>query len=244
MSALAPSVALGISIFLVALWIKSHQPHSTSNDPAICRQIIARALRSKENQSNILSAHEAKVIANLHLPIAFGIAFTGADSIYASMFVEKLNPLINLSTEQWYNVSEFARVTINHWTEHGFPGVDVSSSNSSLKERKKAHGTKIGLDCNRINVASLAQILSLKLVLWQIFDEKSQDWACDENLLNLAQSINRAWISYKLIPAENNISRFEGDVLRQTSLAIIFGKHDRPENNPLNLILPSFKTMW
>ncbi|CAG8890185.1 unnamed protein product [Penicillium egyptiacum] len=239
-SFLSTSIVLAISLLLIVIWSKKQKTHSTSNDPAICRQIIAGVLKSTEKQqSNVFSPHQAKAMANRHLPIAFGIdnAFTRTDSVHASSFVEKVKPLINLSAEQWHNVSEFARATTSHWIEHGFPGLDLICRNNCHPEKQK-------LDRNRINVASLAQILSLKVVLWLMFDKKTQDQTCDENLLTLAQSINRVWISSKLKATENDIPRFEDDLLLQTSLANIFGKHDHPEKNALNVILPSFETMW
>ncbi|CAG8207860.1 unnamed protein product [Penicillium nalgiovense] len=239
MSSVFSTFILAISLLLIAIWRKRQQTHSSSNDPAICRRIIAGVLKSTENkQPNILSSHQSKAIANRHLPIAFGIdnAFTRTDSFHASMFVEKVKPLINLSTEQWHSVSEFARVTTSHWIEHGFPGLDHSSSSSHQRKQK--------LHRNRVNVASLAQLLSLKVVLWLMFHKKTQDHTCDENLLGLAQSINRIWISSKLKTTENDIPRFEDDIQLQTSLVNIFGTHNHPEDNPLNLILPSFETMW
>ncbi|OQE19692.1 hypothetical protein PENFLA_c018G03728 [Penicillium flavigenum] len=239
-SVLSTSMILAISLLLIVIWRKGQHTRSSSNEPSICRQIIAGVLKSTENQQlNTLSPHQSKAIANRHLPIAFGIdnVFTRADSAHASMFVEKVKPLINQSAEQWYSVSEFARVTTSHWVEHGFPGLNHSCCSSCHKEKQKP-------DCNRVNVASLAQILSLKVVLWLMFDKKTQDLTCDENLLNLAQSINRVWISSKLKDTENNIPRFEDDILLQTSLVNIFGTHNHPEDNPLNLILPSFETMW
>jgi hypothetical protein len=229
---------LAISLLLIVIWGKRQHTRSSSNEPAICRQIIAGVLKSTEKQQpNTLSPHQYKAIANRHLPIAFGIdnAFTRTDSVHASMFVEKVKPLINLSAEQWHSVSGFARVTTSHWIEHGFPGLDHSCGSSCHKQKP---------DCNRINVASLAQILSLKVVLWLMFDKKTQDQTYDENLLNLAQSINRVWIASKLKATENDIPRFEDDIPLQTSLVNIFGKHNHPEDNPLNLILPSFETMW
>ncbi|KAJ6124603.1 Cytochrome P450 [Penicillium samsonianum] len=167
-----------------------------------------------------------------------------ADSDRARKFVDKVKPLINLSVEQWHGVSEFARVTTSHWVEHGFPGMDHSCGTSCDKGKQKLDPNEVTVDRNRINIASLAQMLSLKVVLWLMFDQKTQDQTCDENLLNIAQSINRVWISSKLKTTENDIPRFEDDVLLQTSLINVFGKHDRPEDNPLNLILPSFETMW
>jgi hypothetical protein len=154
------------------------------------------------------------------------------------MFVEKVKPLINLSVEQWHSVSKFARATTDHWIQQGSPGLDHSPSNSCHKEQKTSHN----VDRNRINIASLAQILSIKVVLWQIFDQKTQHQTCDESLLSLAQSINRVWISSK--SKSTDIPKFEDDILLKTSLANIFGKHDLPEDNALNLILPSFETMW
>ncbi|KAJ5964909.1 Cytochrome P450 [Penicillium vulpinum] len=236
---LAASIILGVSLLLIVIWGKWQPTNSTSNHPGTCRCIIAGTLESTEHQPNILSPHQAKAIANKHLPIAFGIdnAFTRTDSIHASMFVEKVKPLINLSTEQWRDISEFARVTSSHWIEYGFPGMNDSCGNSCHKGKQK-------VDHNRINIASLAQILSLKVVLYLMFDKKTHDQTGDESLLSLAQSINRVWISSKLKATGNDIPRFEDDVLLQTSLADIFGKHGHPEDNPLNLILPSFETMW
>ncbi|KAJ5498684.1 Cytochrome P450 [Penicillium expansum] len=245
LSALLTSLALAIALLFFMIWGKKQNPHSTSNDPVICRPIIAGVLKRKD-QPNILSPHQAKAMANRHLPIAFGIdnAFTRTDSAHASMFVEKVKPLINLSEKQWHSVSEFARVTTIHWIEHGFPGLDHSCGSSCHGGEQKLKSNKISVDRNRINIASMAQMLSLKVVLWLFFNQKTQDQTCDENLLNLAQSINRVWISSKVRATEDDIPRFEEDVLLQTSLVNIFGKHDRPEDNPLNLILPSFETMW
>ncbi|KAF4759885.1 hypothetical protein N7455_001011 [Penicillium solitum] len=238
-------IVLTISLLLFVILGKRQQTHSTSNDPALCRQIIAGALKH-EDQPNILSPNQAKAMANRHLPIAFGIdnAFTRTDNVHASMFVEKVKPLINLLAKQWHGVSEFARITTSHWVEHGFPGQDHSGGSSCHEGKQKLGRNKISVDRNRINVASLAQILSLKVVIWLFFKKKPRTQTCDENLLRLAQSINRVWISSKLKSAENDTPRFEDDVLLQTSLINIFGKHDLPEDNPLNLILPSFETMW
>lgn len=244
-SALATIIVLAISLLLAVILSKRQKTKYTSNDPALCRQIIA-GLSKHEDQPNILSPHQAKAMANRHLPIAFGIdnAFTRTDSIHAGMWVKKVKPLINLSAKQWHGVSEFARVTTSHWIEHGCPGLDHSGGSSCHEGKQKLNSNKIRVDRNRINIASLAQILSLKVGLCLFFKQKPQDQTCDENLLSLAQSINRIWISSKLNSAENDIPRFEDDVLLQTSLVNIFGKHDLPENNPLNLILPSFETMW
>ncbi|CAI7602045.1 unnamed protein product, partial [Penicillium discolor] len=244
-TALGTFIVLTISLLLFVILGKRQQTHSTSNDPALCRQIIAGVLKH-EDQPNILSPHQAKAMANRHLPIAFGIdnAFTRTDSVHASMFVEKAKPLINISSKQWHDVSEFAKVTASHWVEHGFPGPDHSSGSSCHEGKQKLKSNKISVNRNRINVASLVQILSLKVVLSLFFNQRTQTQTCDENLLSLAQSINRVWISSKLNAAETDIPTFEADVLLQTSLVNIFGKHDLPEDNPLNLILPSFETMW
>ncbi|KAJ5943046.1 hypothetical protein N7516_003214 [Penicillium verrucosum] len=241
-TALGTSIVFAISLLLIVILGKRQKIKYTSNDPALCRQIIAGTLK-QQDQPNTLSPHQSKAIANRHLPIAFQIdnAFTRTDSVHASMFVEKVKPLINLSAKQWQSVSEFARVTANHWVEHGFPRLD---DNICHKEKQKPSNNKTKIDRNRINIASLAQILSLKVVLYLFFKQKPQDQPCDENLLSLAQSINRVWISSKLKSAENDTPRFEDDVVLQTSLVNIFGNHDLPEDNPLNLILPSFETMW
>ncbi|KAJ5400151.1 hypothetical protein N7465_010640 [Penicillium sp. CMV-2018d] len=244
-TALGTFIVLAIPLLLIVILGKRHKTKYSSNDPALCRQIIAGMLKH-EDQPNILSPHQAKAMANRHLPIAFRIdnAFTRTESVHASMFVKKVKPLINLSAKQWHSVSEFARVTARHWIEHGFPGPDHSGGSSCHGGKLKLSRNMTRVDRNRTNIASLAQILSLKVVLCLFFKQKPQDQTCDENLLSLAQSINRVWISSKLKSAEADIPIFEDDVLLQTSLVNIFGNHDLPEDNPLNLILPSFETMW
>ncbi|KAJ5143570.1 Cytochrome P450 [Penicillium bovifimosum] len=230
---LSTSAAFIVLLSALLGWIwgnrqRNRHRRRISKDPAICHQIIAGKAQNHEHP-NTLSPHEARGIPNAHIRIAFGIdnAFTRTDRIQASKFVNKIKPLINLSPQDWIGVSQFAIATTNHWINHGFDSFHQDNRSGRI----------------RLNITSLAQILSLKVMLWLMFNLKDQRHIQDESLLNLAQSINRVWISSKLSSA-NNICRFEDDKNLQTSLFDIFGKHDTPEDNPLNLILPSFETTW
>ncbi|KAJ5474290.1 Cytochrome P450 [Penicillium sp. IBT 31633x] len=229
-----------IAFSVLRVWLKwqlSRPISEPSKNPAKCRLIIANELQH-EDQHNALSGHEARAIPNDHRRIAFGIdnAFTRTNDIHASLFVDKARSLINLSPKDWADVSEFARATTSHWIEHGFPNLDHTCGKGGCKQKN--------LDCGRINVASLAQSLSLKVVLWLMFGRRDQHQTSDQSILRLAQSINRVWISSKQNLTENDIQRFEDDAELQISLYNVFGTHERPEDNPLNLILPSFETMW
>ncbi|KAJ5787944.1 hypothetical protein N7457_002934 [Penicillium paradoxum] len=233
-------VLLLACVLLCRAWAKLEQlrcAQRVSKDPAICREIIAGKLEHN-GLPNILSPHEARAIPNRRLRIVFGIdnAFIRADSVHATAFVDRVRPLINLSAKEWANVSEFARITTSHWINYGFPR-DKDCKNHCCEGKK--HG-----DRRQINVASLSQLLSLKVVLWLMFDRKDQYQICDGSLLRLAQSINRVWVSSKLDDTKAYIPRFEDDPELRASLFGVFGEHFGPENNPLNLILPSFETMW
>ncbi|CAG8286927.1 unnamed protein product [Penicillium olsonii] len=204
-----------------------------SQDPSICRQIIAGVIQHHQCQ-NIIPPNASRAIVNQPLKVAFGIdnAFTRSDDSEVSSFVTAARAKMNLSADGWFAVSRFARATTRNWSVKQCPL--VTHSTSQLQGAMGSH----------INIASMAQILTLRVVLRVMFDKTDQDKICDMSILTLAQSINRAWIAQKGAQ-ENQILRFEDDVPMQEALFDIFGTRNiMPGNNPLNIILPSFETMW
>lgn len=93
-----------------------------------------------------------------------------------------------------------------------------------------------------IRLTSLVQVLSLKVVRLVMFGRGEEDPAEDINLLALARCINQVWIDSKR--QLDDLPPFESNLELRSSLDATFGAHEHPHDNPLNLILPSFETMW
>ncbi|KAJ5542575.1 hypothetical protein N7535_004997 [Penicillium sp. DV-2018c] len=183
---------------LVVTWTQLrqilHLRKASFKDAEICHQIIAGGRTGNHERPNTLSPHEARGLPNIRLGTCFGIdnAFTRTNRIQASEFVRKVKPLLNLSAKDWIEVSKFAIETTKYWIKHGFDSThEDNGSKENCKETKHT-------DRPRLNITSLVQILSLKVMLWQMFDLKDQRHLRDESFLKLAQSINRVWISSKL----------------------------------------------
>jgi hypothetical protein len=216
----------------------SNAPSFTSDDPSTCRQIIAGTFRSPKGK-NTLSPHESRALPNHRLKIAFGIdnAFTQKDSTKAAAFVTKTRKLINLSSDDWVVLSQFTRIVASVWMEKGFSQADVDLRDGYSVEKSP--------DPNRISITSMVQALTLKSVFLVIFRELDQNEVSDISFIKLAHSITRIWIASKLSPDDSKAPRFEDDKELQEALFEIFGiRNLHPTNNPLNLILPSFETMW
>ncbi|KAJ5855477.1 uncharacterized protein N7529_009421 [Penicillium soppii] len=179
----------------------------------------------------MLSPHESRAIPNQRLRIFFGIdnAFTRNESSHVAPFVEMAKDLINVPAKRWEELSMFARTTATNWTINGFPD-----------DKKNATQT----DKNRINITSMVQILTMRCVLSIIFPDLDQAKVHDLSLLNLATSITRVWLASK--SSANPQHTFANDVDLQQSLMEVFPHLDikTPSTNPLNLILPSFETIW
>jgi hypothetical protein len=215
----------------------THQP-VTSRDASTCRQVIAGTFESTQGP-NMLSPHESRAVPNHRLKLAFGIdnAFTRMNSSEVASFVTTARNAINLQREDWVAVSHFARNTATDWIQIGFSKQDNLCGIFH-------HGTQ-NPDTHRINVTSMVQVLTLRCVFLVIFRELDQSKVGDLSLLKLARSINRVWIASKLSPDDQQVPRFEDDAQLQEALFEIFGiRNVSPSHNPLNLILPSFETMW
>ncbi|CAG8427144.1 unnamed protein product [Penicillium salamii] len=187
---------------------------------------------------NIISPNESRAIPNHPHKIAFGIdnAFTRRTSSEVSLFVNPARAKLNLSDEDWLAISHFATVTTTNWSMKQCPNL--------THDRDQKHDRLRGNFDSYIHIAAMVQILTLRVVLLVMFDKTDQDQIRDISILTLAQSINRIWIAQKGTSNEQ-VPRFEDDTPLQEALFDIFGMRNiEPGENPLNLILPSFETMW
>lgn len=203
------------------------RPHRTATvdpervqDPAECRDVIEGKIH--KNQQNHLSPWEARAIPNRRLKIAFGIknAFTSEDKDYVKVFRDRA--INQMASVKWDVVARFVR--------------------DLVKNRTRICGQRVDA-VTFINLTSLVQALSLQVVRLTMFD-CGEDDAKDTDLVMLAKSINRAWIASKQQNQLDAVPKFEDNHELQSSLAAVFGTHHSSRDNPLNLILPSFETLW
>ncbi|KAJ5929119.1 Cytochrome P450 [Penicillium verhagenii] len=175
---------------------------------------------------NQLTPLKSRAISNQRLRLAFGIdnAFTSHEEIRVNEFVAQAKGLINLTPIAWNRLSGIAhravRISIENETANG-------------------HGEI------KIRVMDLIQALTLRIVLHVLFsmEEETLNDLPDSRLIRLATEINTTWIASK---TETTITPFENNTRLQKALLDIFtSSHDlSPQNNPQNLILPGFETMW
>ena len=171
------------------------------------------------NKSNTL---RGRALANQKLCTVFGIsnAFTNDHQGEVERFVRDTRSLLRLSPGDWEQLSYVtcasARRTLN---------VNASSASGVL-------------------LVNLVQILTLRVVLHVLFAMKDEAiHTPDDSLVELASKINKAWLQSK---DSSEMQPFEENVSLQKSITAIFPKADRLHGaeNPLNLILPGFETMW
>ncbi|BCR91770.1 uncharacterized protein ACHE_70613A [Aspergillus chevalieri] len=211
---------MGLTAFTMYRYTKpttSKNKFHQSIDIDRCRSIIA-AEKHPNGLANHLTPYESRALPNERLQIAFGIknAFTGMDEEYAKRFANHAKDLVNLSsTEEWNELSGSLRDAVKMWTD----------------------------DQEQIRLTSMIQALSLRMILPVFFKNRLFYAEADAPFVDLAEAINRVWMETK---NKDDILRFEDNVELQECLATIFpdSNFSDPEDNPLNLILPGFETMW
>ncbi|KAJ6150369.1 Cytochrome P450 [Penicillium samsonianum] len=189
-----------------------------------CWRIIGRKPLFKKRY-NRLTPLQSRAIPNQRLRVAFGIdnAFTSHEEFRVKQFIVQAKSLINLSPTAWNLLSDIAHRAVRR----------------SIKDTTaNGHGEI------KIRVMDLVQALTLRMVLQVLFSMEDEALNLpDSCLIELANAINITWINSKIkttsTPFENNSH------LQEAILGIFPATQDlNPQNNPLNMILPGFETMW
>lgn len=231
-----------LAVLCLPFYFAYHHHHHNNNnnnppiDPIRSRQIIkAKQLTSKSNQNktqkNHLTQLQSRAIPNQRVRIVFGVdnAFTSHDEHHVRQFIAKARELINLDPGDWSALAEMARMGVRGSIQRA---VEASSSSPS----RIAH--------TQIPLVNLIQTVTLRVILRVLFTMEEEEVLNlqDEHLLNLANEINDTWISSKT----DTTPRFENNHHLQESLTTIFPNTDITitRENPLNLLLPGFETMW
>ncbi|KAL2831503.1 hypothetical protein BDW59DRAFT_157928 [Aspergillus cavernicola] len=197
--------------------IKTKRCSVAVNRPQSCRMVIAAGAMLGTGMNKLGPLH-SRAIPNNRIHRVFGIenAFTSTDVKYVEQFVGLARRLVNLKPSDWERLSQVTFEALQRWL--------VGSSS--------------------IHLESLIQVLSLRATLLALskFSDPRLCQVRDTDILDLARAINHTWISSK----RGEERPFAENHILQASIQAIFLDRDlrTPKDNPLNLIIPGFETLW
>ncbi|EED20925.1 conserved hypothetical protein [Talaromyces stipitatus ATCC 10500] len=184
----------------------------------------AKKIHGRENHLTPLKSRSSQ---NESLQQTFGIqnAFTSAEEGYVKEFVKMSRGLVNISSDSWDIIASTTQDAVERWKS------DVQGACESRFE---------------VELVPIVQSLTLNAVLTALFflkKEAATKGVPFKALTKLAKAINDSWIMSKqkdtLIAFEHN------DQLRTALIEVLPDENiSNPRENPLNLILPGFETMW
>ncbi|KAL4945901.1 hypothetical protein BDV06DRAFT_183594 [Aspergillus oleicola] len=217
--------------------------------PTSCRTTIeARRFpetATKEVKDNELTRHEARAIPNAPLKRTFGIqnAFTTSDKAEAKKFVARAHRLLGGSGStgvDWVGIEKELRDMLENIIE-----------GSKSKHESRINIGASGVPRAKVKLSPAVQALSLRTSLWVLFNMKSETHINNKLLAELGGSINSAWMGMKDNGEEKvKAVDFKDNKTLQDRLSAVFSRTNtdinihEPTSNPLNLILPSFETLW
>ncbi|KAL4820740.1 hypothetical protein BDW67DRAFT_153126 [Aspergillus spinulosporus] len=214
-----------ISFFLIyrRCYGSNEKPAEFRTTPE-CRAIIDGS-QFPDARKNHLTRLEAKALPNQPLKRAFGIsnAFTTCNEAEAKEFVENVRRSIEVRAVDW----------------HGLAGALHCMLESIIEENR--NGSRI-----KVTLIPTVQSLALRAALWNLFQMRDDAHLENKHLADLGEIINGTW----LIMKEERALEFKDNIVLQVRLSAVFANHKTdinildPASNPLNLILPSFETVW
>ena len=191
---------------------------TTFDDPAACAMIVACIGYDCSGDRNIISKVESRAYPNQRLIRTFGIdnAFTTTNENYRKDFRSYAKEKITLDDGRLKTIADLAKQLVGIAIPQ--PGSDIAS----------------------IRLDSLGQSVTLKISLHVLFDLDPLQLD-DELIVEIARSINFLW-------TESKSTKYPSDADQERlrkALGFIFSDvGPKTRQNPLNLILPAYETMW
>ncbi|KAI9778061.1 MAG: hypothetical protein M1835_005075 [Candelina submexicana] len=173
----------------------------------------------KLNGSGIFGPLEARAAPNQRLVRTFNIdnAFTTIDPDYWLQFRRKSANLLSKNDMQW-------RV---------FSGTNLEIVRGIISGYIWSGG---------VDIVNLVQTLVLKFAIHILFDVQPTP-SNDRAILVIAQKINELWLASKSHSPASSITKDQRELFSELQTVIRFDENN-PRENPLNLILPAYETMW
>lgn len=245
--AIVTSAAMGPLVLVCCLWLLGHDPlgslvagaewlptrtrkRTVVAGAEKCQMLIAGDGMAVSTVRNKLSPLESRALPNQRLVHVFGIdnAFTTSTQTRLDEFKGIAKAVINLSPDDWLNISTKAQTLVS-----------------------QAVQTASGDSIHKVQLETMVQGITLKISLDVLFkvDALTLD---NQAIITAAKEINRLWAVSKT--PKTFAQRIQGlwtddqhhlqaalrHLLPHRSFALSFAARD----NPMNLILPAYETLW
>lgn len=211
----------------IEVLISKRQPQTKRYDNPLDIRALIGAKEHSEWGQNKLEGLEARSLSNEHLRRIFGIenAFTTVDKKYANEFVRRSKHLINVSAIDWRTIGEDSEVAVWNWKNEARSGKDSNF---------------------RVELQPLIQSFTLFAILNTFFFLDSEAGLQDVPInafTRLSKTINETWMMSK--SGDPIVDFKDNEVLRDALKDLLpLADLSDPRENPLNIILPGFETMW
>ena len=222
--------------FCIGIWLvcahrsrrTAKRPMTTDSVPQIYRDIdtcewVMEGFDMTEDVGNSFRKPlRSRAIPNQRLVRAFGIdnAFTTTDAEYYRLFRRSVELLLKINEERWKHLAHTA-------TELALSGLRHSPVIDNRRE---------------VSLVPLLQKMVLKFSMHILFS-LPVDELDDDAIAIIAQKINCLWISSKNSQLTKSMHSDQRD-LREALHKIFPQAGETARENPLNLILPAYETMW
>ncbi|KAI4728318.1 hypothetical protein E4T49_03965 [Aureobasidium sp. EXF-10728] len=190
-------------------------------DASECREII-KSGRAPAASKNTLSALEARARPNQRLKLAFGVdsCFTSSDEKSCKTFRTSVEKLLYVDEKEWIEFATTARSTAQE-------ALDVQGDTTSL--------------------FGVVQLLTLKTMMRVLWPDRDPKQSTNEQIVTLAHEVNLQWLRSKGHNNSDNPSwLFDKQESLSNAVKAVFPDWDEADSteNPCNLILPGYETMW
>ncbi|KAI9724502.1 MAG: hypothetical protein M1812_000570 [Candelaria pacifica] len=195
----------------------------TYRDLVTCEVIASGELKGQDLFFSIYEPLQARAGPNQRLVQTFRIdnAFTTTDMGYWRRFRQDSARMLRKSDEQWRSFAGTAAEIVHRLAMTAINGYDRTSG---------------------VILVSLVQSLVLKFAIFFMFDVQPSTLD-DATVAVIADKINSLWIASKHHDSAQSIAKDQKTLFAALQRIMPYDDENRREN-PLNLILPAYETMW
>ena len=196
-----------------------------TSDASEYRQLIrAEETPFPPTFGNVLSSRAARFVPNQRLKAAFGIhsCFTSEDGKVCSEFRAKVVGLLGVGEIKWVDFAVAAQRIV---------------------------GMELKINERTVNLCAVVQMITLKTMMTVRWKKDAERTGKDHAIRTLACEVNKQWLRSKVDhkDSEEPPWMFEKQAELRKAAQEVFSEEwdgDFTKDNPFNLILPGYETMW
>lgn len=197
-------------------------------DSHICKSILACHGVGEEEFDLHNNPLVSRALPNRRLVKVFGIdnAFTTTNESYLRQFKTLVTQKFSkLGPDEWIELAKATDILVRRGIEKETWKDDKTTSQSQFE------------------LTPFVQLLSLKLTLFVLFGIDPMHLE-DSSVLDVADSINNLWIGSKGGYSRETLASERKRLMAALSEIFPPPRPKTPKENPLNLILPAYETLW